>query len=206
MFGILAACASNDSSGTMPSEIPNGSTFLPVSGSTFSTDCQAVVSVSMRLQISFSGSHYHSVVKVYSDYACASPQFEIASDTTYAILDGVDWGYMVTADLNATLVSVTAKPQSVQQVNDWNTQSYCGLSNWSLNTVQNISGRVCAGSAIAAAGAHDYDIIDYYKSPDYFGSYAAGDILLGIRDGAHLGDSPSSRPSTYDGGTVYHKL
>lgn len=155
----------------------------------------------------YNGGSYQHLISAYSDASCSVKQMEMVEQGTYQI-GGAESGTSM-IELDRTLSVFTIKPVTAAMVTQMNSQSFCGITSWTLNVAQDVTGKTCSGTVIPAVGAVYYDIysVAQFDMPAWGGSQATyrGDLMFGYDDTAHDGSTPSARPNSLSGNHVYRK-
>jgi len=87
-------------------------------------------------------------------------------------------------------------------VSSFNSRSYCGYTDWTVNVAKDVTGKACDGDTMASAGTTIYDIFtiyDYSISGDFTDGHEIGDLNFGETDGVLNGSSPDKRPIALTG-------
>lgn len=159
-----------------------------IEGSTWSTSCtSAGQGYYDTRSANFTNGQFTMSQSGFSDASCASGYLKMDVTGTY-VFSGVIDDKKNYVGVDETLASITVTPLSATIVSYYNTNSYCGFTNWTLNVAKNITGLNCGGDQISAAGTVGYDI--YYASN--------GILNFGLYDSTHNGTSTVTRPEELD--------
>ncbi|WP_374078933.1 hypothetical protein [Bdellovibrio bacteriovorus] len=179
----LVACAKEDDS----SEGLEGS---------WQTECSKSSSTSSISSLSFSGGSFTGAALGYAGLTCSTPAIEMNITGSY-IVGGVVKENPKSYALDLTYGPTTMKALSQAQVDHFNTNSYCGFTDWTLNVAKDVSGLTCGGSQVAAVGKKYYDIFAIYNyslSIDDVKIHDIGDLNFGGNDATYDGSTPEKRP------------
>lgn len=152
---------------------------IPLDGGVWKSSCFSIISNNVisgyiRIEYQFDGVNksYISFLKGFSDGNCTMSTYNLEAIGTYTLSNmrgtsnsnsysNIEPLYTM-YDIDSTNQSVKAVALTSSQVTAWNTNSYCGINSWTINTQIEISGSTCNDSAVPAIGTVDYDIIKYY--------------------------------------------
>ena len=143
-FTIYSCAKKNDSSSSSSTTELEG---------TWQTPCHASGSYYRIKKLTVSGTNWADRNEYYSDSSCAT-EYDLWLRTFGSLsISG--------AQFTMTLSENTYTPQTSGGVSWSNTNSYCGLTGWELNTAQDVAGKTCgAGTdpmlAIGVAGYGTY--------------------------------------------------
>jgi hypothetical protein len=115
--------------------------------------------------------------------------FAATGCTNLSFSRAITYNYKTTgASLDLSVVSYTLTPTSASWVSQFNTNSECGYTDWTLNQPKEIAGRTCNyfGGVTPAAGSPLYTIYSIQSSVLYLGK------LTSSLDGS----TPEKRPTT----------
>lgn len=115
----------------------------------FQQACLALGTYSSSSTLAYSGGVQTGATTVFMDATCMSAGYSYTIAGPYQVGGPAD-SPSGANKLNVTLQSMTLVPLSAAGVTALNTNSFCGLTNWTLNTPQNISGRNCGGRTYTA--------------------------------------------------------
>lgn len=147
---------------------------------------------------------YSSLGLIYSNSSCTNLVIESFSKGQIADV-GANGSTTGSRKIDLTYSQVTATYHRPTDVQGFNTNSFCGLSNWAVGVAQDITGLNCGGEAIPAAGSKDYDI---YYIPNGLappGWYETGALYIGYRDSTNDGSTAAKRPTSISGNIKYRR-
>jgi len=141
---FLIGCKKDDDDSSSNTEIEG----------TWKTPCYASGSAYRLKSLVVTGTTFVDTTNIYSDSSCTSENSKwVDAYSSLSIGDAISWSsggsghkFTLTAD------SFTATPLKADTVTTLNTYSYCGDSDWALNTEKDISGKTCTHGTEWAAG------------------------------------------------------
>ncbi len=162
------------------------------------TTCLSNGSISLSMTLNFSSGAYTTEATAYGTGVCSNETYTVTETGSYVASAISPFG---TGTLDWTLGSMTYKPLSTTQANSWNTNAFCGFTDWSLGQTKSVLGRTCDNRTYPAAGAIQYDIysIEQFGGP----TSQIGDLLFGYFESGHDGSSANTRPVSYDGNLIF---
>ena len=129
---------------------------------TWQTPCHASGSYYRIKKLTVSGTNWTDTAEYHSDSSCATDyDLWLATWGSLSIGDAYEISGVSGHKFTMTLSENTYTPQTSGVVSWDNTNSYCGLTGWELNTAQDVAGKTCgAGTdpmlAIGVAGYGTY--------------------------------------------------
>ncbi len=145
----------------------------------------------------YTNSTFDQTATIYSDSVCTVPLVAINLTGTYFTSNYKSTTAEEGMDIDSTLSGYLATAKSSTLVSTYNTNSYCGFSDWQINVAKSLLGRTCDGSVMPSAGTIEYSF--YRKSKISIMGQQIGDLLFGTDDASHNGTSPSQRYVVLDG-------
>ncbi|MFS4459592.1 hypothetical protein [Bdellovibrio sp. HCB2-146] len=183
-------------SGCMKEELLLPSTDL--TGGTWKSQCLSGTLATgapahLQLTMTFDGTNQVMETTAYSSSNCTGSKL-LGSTERYGYVVGGASSYNTDAiEIDYTLQSITAVVYSSSVATDFNNQSYCGTSTWTVGQAKNIEGLTCGTSTVPTAGTVSYDIYEIVKIVDISSGAGSGDLLIGMSDGTYDGSTPAKR-------------
>ena len=117
---------------------------------TWQTPCYVSGSYYYIKKVTVSGTNWTDTIESHTDSSCAT-EYDLWLRTFGSLsISG--------AQFTMTLSENTYTPQTSGGVSWSNTNSYCGLTGWEINTAQSAAGKTCGGTAINASGTAYYGL------------------------------------------------
>lgn len=116
----------------------------------------------------------------YDDAYCTVEALTFYTFGTYSVGSTNSVG----TELNMTVQRVTSTPKNSTEATVNNIDVACGFSNWVANVEKNITGLICYGNQVAAAGSTTYQIFKIENDKLYLGDLSSGNA-----------NSPTTRPT-----------
>lgn len=138
----------------------------------------AVVGIEMQYKRSFFAT---------SDTTCAQPLALYVAKENYTLRGPAPF-VAGASEIDYRLLAITMTPLSATTASTWNTNTYCGYSDWQSNVAKEITGRTCGSGTTPSASSIRYDI---YKVEN--GRFYTGDSDTGP------GTSDATRPTALGG-------
>ena len=161
-FTIYSCSKSSDSS--------TSSTITELEG-TWKTSCHSTNNGYRIKSLTVSGSTFTDTYEYHADSSCANDNHTWSS--TYGSFtegDGVTFNTGATgAVFTLTLSTNTLTPLNSYMVNYKNTNSFCGDSDWALNTAKSLLGKNCTGVTEWSAGTAAQGVYLLDGSKIFFG-------------------------------------
>ena len=115
-------------------------------------------------KLTVSGTNWTDTAEYHSDSSCATDyDLWIATWGSLSIGDAMVFDSYGSsggsgAQFTMTLSENTYTPQNSGTVSWDNTNSYCGITDWVLNTAHDVAGKTCGGSTLQSIGTAYYGI------------------------------------------------
>ena len=152
----MLGCSKDDESSTANSEVEG----------TWKTPCHLTSGGSYyhTHTVSVAGTNVVEEINYFSDSGCSSDNYTTKESyssysagqdmvfSSYGSSGGSGKQYTMTFN------SVTETPQNSAEVNWYNNNSYCGDSDWALDTEKDTTGKTCGGSERASANTTIYGL------------------------------------------------
>lgn len=143
---------------------------------TWKTSCQGPVSSAYAIdQIVTSNSNMTQTLMGYANSTCTT------LSTTTVVVFTVAVGSTSTSTLtqgatklNATLVSISATPNTATAATNWNTATYCGFTNWANGVTKDITGN--STCSMKSAGTINYQMFRITSSNGTNNNLVFGDF------------------------------
>ena len=161
---LISSCAKDNSSSSSTSSTDNTSSSSGDSSSTteiegtWKTPCFASGTAYRTKSLIVTGTTLVDTTDVYSDSSCTTEKstwvdtyssLNIGNEITFASYGSSGGsGHKFTL----TLDTITGTPLTASDVTTLNTYSYCGDSDWALNTAKSLLGKNCTGVTEWSAG------------------------------------------------------
>ena len=103
--------------------------------------------------ISVSGTNVEIKDEIHSDINCNSDDgIGVVNFSSLSIGEEVTFASGASGNkFTMNLVNIKYTPETVAEVNSLNTDSYCGFSDWSLNTEKDFTGKTCGSTSMPSA-------------------------------------------------------
>ena len=177
-FTIISCAKKSDTSSTTTPPTTTTTTTTELEG-TWETACVSSGSYYIINTITVTGTDVVQKSAAHSDSSCAT-DYDTYTTTYSSLAIGDAYTFSTYGSsggsghrLTMTLSDVTYTPHTTGTVSWDNTNSYCGLTGWELNTAQSIAGKTCSGSTYYSAGQAYYGLYildDTYLMPNISGS------------------------------------
>ena len=161
----IYSCAKKSDSSSSSSTTTEGSTTTELEG-TWQTPCHLPEGGSYyRIKkLTVSGTNWTDTAEYHSDSSCATDyDLWLVTWGSLSIGDAYEISGVSGHKFTMTLSENTYTPQNSGTVSWDNTNSYCGLTGWELNTAQDVAGKTCASSTQWATNSTIYGL---YKLVD----------------------------------------
>jgi len=162
----------------------------PLTGA-WNSACINATSYSARNEVRFFADRMHWRGLSFTSTNCANQDFAFEMHSRYAL--GLQAGEHFGLDyVLERILFVFTTEDGVRQANDY---VYCGIKNWRLNELRDVTGKDCGGT-VYRSGDATYDLVRIDQGCKlYFGAFIDG------RDGK----TPETRPVTIDPHLAYLK-
>ena len=148
---VMLSCSTEDDSTTTTTELEG----------TWQTPCHLSGSYYRIKKLTVSGTNWADRREYYSDSSCAT-EYDLWLRTfgSLSIGDAIEVSGVSGHKFTMTLSENTYTPQTSGGVSWSNTNSYCGLTGWELNTAQDVAGKTCGAGTdpMLAIGVTGYGI------------------------------------------------
>ena len=150
-FTIYSCSKSSDSSTSSPITELEG---------TWKTSCHSTDKGYRIKSLTVSGSTFTDTYEYHADSSCANDNHTWSSTYgSFSVGEGVTFNTGATgAVFTLTLSTNTLTPLNSYMVNYKNTNSFCGDSDWALNTAKSVLGKTCGGTAYWSANTAAYGL------------------------------------------------
>lgn len=128
--------------------------------------------------LNFSDSVVTATTQLFADSACETMNLAINFEGDYQI--GGAHGSGLEFDFTPTVVTFTLLNLDVVQY--YNANLGCGFSDWKLNEVRNVSGKLCPSVQMPTVGLPGYDIVAINGDSLQFGVFPQGALPMNPRD------------------------
>ena len=128
---------------------------------TWQTPCHASGSYYRIKKLTVSGTNWTDTAEYHSDSSCATDyDLWLATWGSLSIGDAYEISGVSGHKFTMTLSENTYTPQTSGVVSWDNTNSYCGLTGWELNTAQDVAGKTCGAGTdpMLAIGVTGYGL------------------------------------------------
>ena len=131
---------------------------------TWKTPCYAHGSRYRIKSLSVTGSTFVDTLDIYNDSSCTTQRSTwVDTYSSLSIGDAITFSEYGSSggsgkQYTMTFNSVTETPQNSVEVNWYNNNSYCGDSDWALNTAHDTTGKTCGGSTRWSANTTIYGL------------------------------------------------
>ena len=131
---------------------------------TWQTPCYVSGSYYYIKKVTVSGTNWTDTTESHTDSSCATDyntwtytygSVSIGNELTFPSY-GSSGGSG--HDFTLTLSEYTYTVQNSSLVSSYNTNSYCGITDWVLNTAHDVAGKTCGGSTLQSIGTAYYGI------------------------------------------------
>ena len=150
----MLGCKKDDDSSTTTTELEG----------TWKTPCFASGTAYRTKSLIVTGTTLVDTTDVYSDSSCTTEK-----STWVDTYSSLNIGNEITFDsygssggsghkFTLTLDTITGTPLTASDVTTLNTYSYCGDSDWALNTAKSVLGKTCGGTAYWSANTAAYGL------------------------------------------------
>ncbi len=155
-FAIFSCAKKSDTSSTT-------ATNTEIEG-TWQTPCYVSGSYYYIKKVTVSGTNWTDTTESHTDSSCATDyntwtytygSVSIGNELTFPSY-GSSGGSG--HDFTLTLSEYTYTAQNSSLVSSNNTNSYCGITDWVLNTAHDVAGKTCGGSTLQSIGTAYYGI------------------------------------------------
>ena len=149
---VLLSCAKE--------EVETDTTTTELEG-TWVESCHAVAPYYRINSLTVSGTNWVDTLELHSDSSCATDVGKYTySYESLSIGDAVEVSGVSGHKFTMTLSENTYTPQTSGGVSWSNTNSYCGLTGWELNTAQDVAGKTCGAGTdpMLAIGVTGYGL------------------------------------------------
>ena len=155
-FAIFSCAKKSDTSSTT-------TTNTEIEG-TWQTPCYVSGSYYYIKKVTVSGTNWTDTTESHTDSSCATDyntwtytygSVSIGNELTFPSY-GSSGGSG--HDFTLTLSEYTYTAQNSSLVSSNNTNSYCGITDWVLNTAHDVAGKTCGGSTLQSIGTAYYGI------------------------------------------------
>jgi len=155
-FAIFSCAKKSDTSSTT-------TTNTEIEG-TWQTPCYVSGSYYYIKKVTVSGTNWTDTTESHTDSSCATDyntwtytygSVSIGNELTFPSY-GSSGGSG--HDFTLTLSEYTYTVQNSSSVSSNNTNSYCGITDWVLNTAHDVAGKTCGGSTLQSIGTAYYGI------------------------------------------------
>lgn len=144
----------------------------------------------------YDGKTYRESAEYYSESYCSTQLFRLEESGGYVV------GAKIRADsdarkLDRTIASVKLTPVAESVVTKFNTDSFCGFSDWAAGVSKEITGLTCDSQVMPSVNTKYYDIYviwPFTMSSPYSTVYK-GDLNFGSRDSGKDGSTEVLRPT-----------
>ena len=158
-----------------------------IEGSSWGSNCAPTGQLYDFRTANFTNGQFSMTSSAYADYRCSTGLLKMEAKGTYTI------GSVISSTTNyvaidEVLINMLVTPLNASVVSSYNTNSFCGFTNWALGVAKDVAGLVCNGEQVTASGTAGFDI--YYASN--------GVLNFGLFDASHDGSSASTRPVDLD--------
>lgn len=149
----------------------------------------------------FTDVDFTETASIYSDSNCTVPLINVIITGQYQVSNLVSDFFKDKWDLDSTLGTYSIELKSSSIVTSYNTASYCGFNNWTINTKKNVAGLNCGGTVMPSAGTIAYGFVVFVNHDSIsgpFGNTYSGDMYFGSGDSTHDGSSPAQRYNVHN--------
>jgi len=146
---VLLSCGKKDDDSSTTTELEG----------TWTESCHADGSYYRINSLTVSGTNYVETHYFYSDSSCTTDVGKYTySYESLSIGDAIEISGVSGHKFTQTLSDSTYKSLSSEDVSWCNNNSYCGLTNWELNTPQSIAGKTCGNTTWWSKGTSAYGV------------------------------------------------
>jgi hypothetical protein len=172
----------------------------------FKSGCKSITGGYAKENYVFTDVDVTQTVSVYSDSNCSAPLISVIITGQYQVSNLVSDFFKDKWDLDSTLGTYSIELKSSSIVTSYNTASYCGYNNWTINTKKNVAGLNCGGTVMPSAGVVEYGFVVFVKQFESGGPFTStypGDMYFGSGDSTHDGTSLEQRFNVHNLTYIY---
>lgn len=114
------------------------------------------------------GSQFSVTGKIFQDANCQSPTFQVFVTTTSQTV-GDSQILAGAKEVNHIYSKIAFTALNTQYVEVFNSQHFCGASDWQVGVAKDITGLTCGNESIPKVGDSAYDIYSLKEGKLYFG-------------------------------------
>jgi hypothetical protein len=167
---------------------------LPSFDGTWLSNCYDEKGLHFQDTLTVKGHDASDLVRGFSDASCKTLSF--AAEGKETIQEGKESEFAKGAsEIDGTVSSLSLAYYDANVVDYLNKSSFCGLNNWKVGVMNDITGRKCAGVDMPKAGDRSYDILQVLGTT----------MRIGKRTTQYDGTTPEKRPRELDMAKAYIK-
>ena len=133
---VLLSCKKDDDSSSTTAELGEG---------TWVTSCHSSGDYYRIKKLTVSGDNFTNTNEYHTDSSC-STDYDMWSNEWGSLTIGAARSDGSGHRFTLTLTDITYKPQTSSVVSWGNTNSWCSLTGWELDTAKSVAGRTCGSS------------------------------------------------------------